>query len=275
MGSDTNHRLDQAAVEYIVTNSKELFKYFGNSSQCELLYSNNYQGFITDIPHPMVNGIFDAQLTSELIEEGIENIIDLYQENHVPFEWYVWPTSTPADLSKHLLANNFSHSHNMPSMLADLAALPTEVPIPANVRLERISSEVLLLDWMVPFKAGYQMPEIFNDYFFALWKEFGFSNELPVQHYLAYIGDKPAACVTLYLGENNIAGIWNVATSPEARGKGIGTAITWKACYEALQKKYQYAILLASKMGYNIYKNLGFKEYFETQVYIWQPSENE
>jgi predicted GNAT family acetyltransferase len=127
---------------------------------------------------------------------------------------------------------------------------------------------------MEPFKAGYQMPDMVNDFFFSLFKEFGYAEDLPLQNYLAYYQDEPVSCVTLYVGEDHIAGIWCVATSPQARGKGLGIVVTWKGCVEALQKGYRYAILISSKMGYNVYKRLGFKEYCKVIYYHWQPPDN-
>ena len=63
-----------------------------------------------------------------------------------------------------------------------------------------------------------------------------------------------------------------MATVPEARGKGIGTAITWQGCFDAQQRGYVHAILLSSAMGYSVYQKLGFEEIFKAQVYVWQNS---
>jgi len=94
-----------------------------------------------------------------------------------------------------------------------------------------------------------------------------------MQNYLVYFEDEPASCLTLYMGGNRVASIWCVATSPQVRGKGLGTLVTWKGCVEALQKGYRYAILISTEMGYNVYKRLGFREYCKVGYYLWQPKD--
>ncbi len=57
-----------------------------------------------------------------------------------------------------------------------------------------------------------------------------------------------------------MAGIWNVATVKEARGQGLGSAIVWQALRDARQMGYQIAALESSKMGYPVYRRLGFRD---------------
>jgi N-acetylglutamate synthase-like GNAT family acetyltransferase len=275
MDSGNKHLSNEAAVKHINTNMQEFVYDFGSFSRIDILDYVNYKGLISDVPHPILNSIIEAQLKTESIKSDIENIIAPFKKNHSPVFWYIWPTSKPTNLSEHLLAYGFEHSHDSPGMLANLSDLPKDLTIPDGARMERVSNEDKLKEWMEPFKAGYQFPDMFNNFFYSLLKDFGYAEDLPIQNYLAYFNDEPVACVTLYLGKNNVAGIWNVATSPEARGKGIGTAITWKGCFEAFQKGYQHAILLSSEMGYNVYKRLGFEEYCKVGYYLWQPPDTE
>jgi ribosomal protein S18 acetylase RimI-like enzyme len=275
MGSGNDHLSNEAAVNYINTSTQEFFEYMGGYSQYDFLDHIHYKGLISDVPHQIVNCIMEARLKSETVQSDIGNLMTPFREKHLPLTWYVWPTSTPADLSDHLLSYGFEHSHDSPGMLADLSDLPKDVSIPDGTRIERVSNDALLKDWMEPFNAGYQMPEMVNDFFFSFYKEFGYAEDLPMQNYLVYYEDEPVSCVTLYMGENHVAGIWGVATSPQARGKGLGTVITWKGCVEAIQKGCQYAILISSQMGYNVYRRLGFREYCKVGYYLWQPQDND
>jgi GNAT superfamily N-acetyltransferase len=64
---------------------------------------------------------------------------------------------------------------------------------------------------------------------------------------------------TLVLFGGGVAGIYNVGVVPEARRRGIGSAIVCAACYHAREKGYHYAMLNANHMGRPLYERLGFK----------------
>jgi ribosomal protein S18 acetylase RimI-like enzyme len=65
-----------------------------------------------------------------------------------------------------------------------------------------------------------------------------------------------------------VAGIINVATVREARGHGIGTAMTVFALGHAQGGGYRVAVLGASDMGVSIYERMGFQRVGWTRVYI-------
>jgi GNAT superfamily N-acetyltransferase len=69
-------------------------------------------------------------------------------------------------------------------------------------------------------------------------------------------GRAVAAGASVRIG--NTVGIYSVATIPEARGRGYGTALTWHTLADA-DPGWEVAVLQASEMGRPIYERMGFK----------------
>ena len=90
----------------------------------------------------------------------------------------------------------------------------------------------------------------------------------PLQMHIAYSANKPIVTGILVLS-SNMAGIYYVATVPEERGKGYGTAMMHYLLNFAKQKGYFLAGLEASDEGLNLYKGLGFKEVCIFEEYGW------
>jgi ribosomal protein S18 acetylase RimI-like enzyme len=65
-----------------------------------------------------------------------------------------------------------------------------------------------------------------------------------------------------------VVGIYSVGTIPEARGKGIGSAITLRALLDARRRGYRVGLLQSSEMGYNMYRRLGFETCFKIKKYV-------
>jgi ribosomal protein S18 acetylase RimI-like enzyme len=65
-----------------------------------------------------------------------------------------------------------------------------------------------------------------------------------------------------------VAGIYNVATAPDARRRGIGAALTAAAVAEGRERGYEVAVLGASELGYGVYARMGFREVCRDRVWM-------
>jgi GNAT superfamily N-acetyltransferase len=97
----------------------------------------------------------------------------------------------------------------------------------------------------------------------------GMADAESIRIYLGWLDDKPVATSLLFLAAG-VAGIYSVATIPEARRKGIGAWMTLQPLLEARAMGYQLGILQASRMGVKVYQSLGFKEYCKINSYRWE-----
>lgn len=100
---------------------------------------------------------------------------------------------------------------------------------------------------------------------------FGFPREMAAQfvtedllkieagdHLIGYAGDEPVAVASVF-DSGDVAGVYNIATLPDHRGKGYGAAVTWAAIDRARERGRRHAILQSTEMGYPVYGRMGFE----------------
>jgi ribosomal protein S18 acetylase RimI-like enzyme len=86
--------------------------------------------------------------------------------------------------------------------------------------------------------------------------------------YLGYVGSEPVGASLLFL-HGATAGIYHLGTVPEARGQGIGTAMTVATLRAGRELGKPMAVLRAAWAGLGIYRRLGFREYNRFGRYVW------
>jgi len=73
--------------------------------------------------------------------------------------------------------------------------------------------------------------------------------------WVGYDGHTPVTTAAAFVSDG-ITNIVNVATIPEARGKGFGTAVTWHA---TLAEPALPTLLIASEQGRPVYERMGYR----------------
>ena len=84
--------------------------------------------------------------------------------------------------------------------------------------------------------------------------------------WIATLHGEPVAAASLFEGAG-VAGVYNVATVPEARGRGIGRAVTATVLAEAVARGHRLAVLGSSDLGFPVYRRLGFTEVSRLRSY--------
>lgn len=151
-------------------------------------------------------------------------------------------------------------------MVLDLYAMEADLPHPARLAIELVDDEETFKQHIDTMIVGFEFPEAMAHY--MSHRHYGrmFLNDPAVRYYVGRFDGKPVAISLLFLCEG-IAGIYNVATIPQMRHRGFGTAMTRHALLEALDLGYHVAVLQASEMGVPVYRHLGFQEHFTFASY--------
>src|SRR5262249_6871419 len=70
---------------------------------------------------------------------------------------------------------------------------------------------------------------------------------------------------------DGVTGVFNVATLPEHRGRGLGAALTARAARDGFDGGAWLAYLQSSAMGHGVYRKLGFRD-VEEYVLLTRPA---
>lgn len=171
----------------------------------------------------------------------------------LPGSWHVTPSMTPPSLWDDLLASGYDDGGEEPAMavaLDDVALVPAEVA----------RDDASLSAYRDVLAAGFGEGPVEADWVTSVWRTIGLDASSWV-HVIGRHDGEVVSTATVHL-TGDVAGVYFVATHPDARGRGAGTAITRAAMAEARRRGATLAVLGSSPMGQRIYERLGFRTHF-------------
>ncbi len=145
-------------------------------------------------------------------------------------------------------------------MAVDLDHLQRDFALPANFRWKSVRTHDELAAWTSIYSHARGYPESAYK-LFNIFADLDLSEQSPIQLILGYLGDTPVSTYSVFM-DDETAGFYSLTTLPEARGHGIGTAISIAAADLAAERGYQIATLLSEPPSRNICKRLGFVDGF-------------
>jgi GNAT superfamily N-acetyltransferase len=227
---------------------------------------NDLAWYLTGIPFPPFNGVVKARLQPDTLEKKIEEMLELYRLRNLPMCWWVGPASSPDDLGEHLESHGLTLEDRAPGMAVDLGLLKNLEPT-KEVKIERVSSKQIMAGWTRVLTSVFGIPVECSDACFEVFDRVGYALDVKLWNYVGILGDRIVAISTVFL-DGDVAGVYNVATMPDARGKGIGAAMSLAPLLAARERGCRLGILQSSPMGYGVYKGLGFQEYCKIDLYM-------
>ena len=264
----------QTLAEAVEANMAEQFAYFRRSSRAEVDETVDGLRYLSGIPIAEYNGVIRARFApdgnSVALAARIRATINYFAGRRQPFFWWVGPTSRPMDLGKYLTDAGLTHLGDGPGMAVDLNAVDERRQGPAGLDIVTVADTGRLRDWVDVAGAGYGEPDDVRQARYDVHLALGLGDDLPLQRYIAYLHGRPVAMSELFLGAG-VAGVYDVATAKDARGQGVGAAVTLAPLRRARELGYRIGVLQASEMGVSMYSRLGFREVCAFALYSWEP----
>jgi GNAT superfamily N-acetyltransferase len=227
-------------------------------------HMNDKMGWVRTYPTVWSNFIFYSNFEADEIEDQVTRVCSKIKSGELPNEWLIGPRTRPLDLGTYLEKHNFAIRYDMSGMAIDTGTIPIKVPVPMGVTIKVADNEPMIKLWA---------DTVSN----ALWNGNAFEaclfermiHDPDYRFYLAFLDGKAIAS-SMVLLSNHIATIDMVATLPEYRKMGIGTAMVIAPLLYAKEKGYELGVLQASQAGEPVYRKIGFEEYCRFVVYKYQ-----
>ena len=213
---------------------------------------------ITGIPIAGFNRVMGARLAAETVDDRVVELLDLYRRRGSSVSWWLDPETEPADLAARLGRHGLmADPVETPAMALDLADAPAFVPEGIDVRLVEDADGMRTANAVAA--AGFGSPEGLADAIVERLLPVGLSDAGPLRIVVASLDGRPVGTAFAFVA-GEVAAVYNVATAPDARGRGVGGAVTVAVCRAAAERGARVAVLESSPMGHSLYRRLGFRD---------------
>jgi len=202
--------------------------------------------------------VLSARLPESKAEVRIEELLAPFRARGLPYGWVVGPGARPRNLRDRLTRHGLPYLFDLRGMAAELTRLALEVPGPAGLAVEAVRDEPALREWVGVLGKAFGDPPEESASLLRLESDLGVAESEPRTLLLGLLNGVPVATACLFV-DGESAGIYNVGTLPEHRGRGIGAAMTRAALQIADDQDYPIATLLSTAQGLSLYRELGFE----------------
>jgi len=238
------------------------------SPRAELTDSEAMIRFATGLPMPPFNAVMRTRLENGTVDRAIEQTAAYFAAKKLPWTWYVEEKATPGDLPERLTAAGLAEETPEPCMAIDMTLLPDSPGGPEGLAIEKVAGSELGGEYNEVLSAGFGLPLEIARALADIIRGAATGENVTVSGYLGRL-QGIAVATSMLVAAGGVAGIHNVTTLTEYRGRGIGAALTVAPLIEAREMGYRIGTLQSSVMGYGVYQKLGFREYCRLRQFVW------
>lgn len=204
----------------------------------------------------------DAGGTSK--EEVIDYVVRVFRDHGLQPHFQLWSITRPSDFGVDLWQRGFAEDGELDAMVW---RKPKSLPAPQGVRVRVVRGDAdmaLAVDLVL---RGFGFPAEWKDVLLSSLAED--PDGVAGQTFLANLDGEPAGVAALVRTGEGISGIYSVATVPEARRRGVATALS-QHCIEAYQETNDEFLTLQVLRGSDaqgLYEKLGFETVYTLSLH--------
>lgn len=271
---DPNH---SALKQVIEANTIESFKTWGKWARLEYQQDPEIAWTASDIPFVLFNVVLglvpQSGITAAESLKAVVTATSRARSRRLPMGWWVGLTNPDPGLGQLLEDQGWFHAATLTGMAMELQTLVAPASLPPGLTINTVKDEESLETWCQIMTSVSEFPNFAAEAWLDMYWGMEIIDDPQWSLYLGSLDGMPVSTSALFLGAG-VAGIHAVTTLPGYRGKGIATAMTYPPLLAARGQGYWIGVLFSSEMAIDIYRKIGFHEYGEGDIYMWQPDED-
>ena len=225
--------------------------------------NSDFFSILTETSLPVFNNVLRVRVSSEQVREVVHQFTERYKVKRAPAMWWISPLTTPADLASVLSDHGWQLMDEQPvGMSADLKSVQ-------DYSLLRPGSEEMLIRPVEQAEHFHAFSQLLTEVFELsssavhiitdMFSHPDFDLQRSFLHYLGFLNGHPVAAGSVFI-KDNVAGIYNVCVSPDARKRGFGETMTRYLLYISRQNGCKRSVLQSSLMAKRLYERMGFEQ---------------
>ena len=241
----------------------------GHFAEIQALYARAAGGEVVDagdvqlsasgLPARVVNAANLARFGRADAGERIEAVKSFFGRFGVPFRWFFGPTSSPDDLPAFMEQAGLTQLSNTPGMALAIATMNDEPATVSGLEVREVADSADFEAWLATCIESFPFDPVVADAWRRVHEPLGFGDASPLHNYIGWLNGRPVAVSAILYGAQT-AGIWNVGTMADVRGRGIGRETTLQALRDARARGATLSVLGSSPLGFPVYTRIGFVE---------------
>jgi ribosomal protein S18 acetylase RimI-like enzyme len=204
------------------------------------------------------NTFFAPAFAADGLGLRVREVTRLHLTRGRPPVWWIGPSATPAGLPEALVALGFAPMAPVQLMEAQLTE-GNEIPSRDDADVRPVRTRGELAEFVGVHSAAYGSGHEAAHFTHRVLASLSLTDDAPLQHFLGR-ADGAAVAVSSAFRHDGVAGLYNVAVVPAARGRGHGTAATRAALADSYARGLRTVTLGAEAEAVGMYRRLGFTD---------------
>lgn len=247
------------------------WSHFGRWPKGALVEQGGTVRYETPIPQLPYNGVIQTRIAGPPAEV-VDDVLRSFTGRGVSCLWWDHPTAKPSDLGSLLTARGLQAVERVAGMTIDLETVAGGMPKTDGVRYVEVLddnamrrySDLIVGYWEVPEDARELVDEI---------NRFWGPGTAPLHRWIAVAdrGEAIGKVLLSFAAPPGIAAIYGMSVRPQARGRGVASALTDIALRRAKELNCRRVVLHSSEMAVGVYERSGFIKRCDLTVYANSP----